>query len=552
MRCKSNNQGRKFSAKSAVVHTAEAGLALKQGLDFHQSGRLDEARQCYKKVLAINANYFDALQLLATLELQVNNLSEADRLFGLAIKINPNSPEVYNNRGLTLHDLKRFDEALVSFMKAINLNPHFADAFNNQGNTYKTINKLNEALLSYSEAIKIDQSHLNAHRNKGNLLRIQGRFDEALIFINQAIQINPNHADAYYIRGLIFHELHRFDDAFDSYNAAIRINPNHVDAHYTRGLLALRLLKLKEGFSDYRYRWTSTDYLCQPIKSSIPECEPGVLSGRILLWAEQGIGDEIFYAGMLRYAFNDQASITISADKRLHSIFRRSFPEIQLVDKALIKESSVDQGYVAQSPFGDLGYLLGLDEGKLRAKRASYLSADPVRKAQLLSDNPVLGSGLKSGLVCGISWCSANQQFGHYKSIQLLDFEPILATHGVGFVNLQYGDVDAEINLVGRKLGINIHQMKNLDLFNDIEGLLALIDVCDIIVTTSNVTAHLAGALGKPAAVIVPSGKGRLWYWHEGDGSNIWYPSLHIFSQENPSGWAKPLQAVAQWMKRLV
>jgi hypothetical protein len=91
--------------------------------------------------------------------------------------------------------------------------------------------------------------------------------------------------------------------------------------------------------------------------------------------------------------------------------------------------------------------------------------------------------------------------------------------------------------------------VEGLDVFNDIEGLLALIEVCDVVVTTSNVTAHLAGAMGKKAAVMVPYGKGRLWYWHEGDSRSLWYPSLRVFYQGEDRRWDRTVQEVAQWLR---
>jgi ADP-heptose:LPS heptosyltransferase len=85
----------------------------------------------------------------------------------------------------------------------------------------------------------------------------------------------------------------------------------------------------------------------------------------------------------------------------------------------------------------------------------------------------------------------------------------------------------------------------------DIDGLAALIDACDAVVTTSNVTVHLAGALGKRGAVLVPHAKGRPWYWHEGDGRSLWYPCLDLFPQHDPSDWSRPIEACARWLPGL-
>jgi ADP-heptose:LPS heptosyltransferase len=153
--------------------------------------------------------------------------------------------------------------------------------------------------------------------------------------------------------------------------------------------------------------------------------------------------------------------------------------------------------------------------------------------------------------VCGIAWHSANKRFSAAKSIDLAQLRPLLETPDTVFVNLQYGAVDAELEALHAKTGLRIHRIEGLDVREDIDGLAALIDACDAVVTTSNVTVHLAGALGKRGAVLVPHAKGRPWYWHEGDGRSLWYPCLDLFPQHDPSDWSRPIEACARWLPGL-
>jgi hypothetical protein len=152
-------------------------------------------------------------------------------------------------------------------------------------------------------------------------------------------------------------------------------------------------------------------------------------------------------------------------------------------------------------------------------------------------------------LVCGIAWRSANQQFGAEKSIRLTELEPLFANPDLRFVNLQYGSVVAEIGQASDLLNTKILQVRDLDVFNDIDGLLALIDACDLVITTSNLTAHLAGSLGKRGCVLVPLAKGRIWYWHLSDTFSLWYPSLRVFYQQDPKSWSGTINEVANWVK---
>jgi hypothetical protein len=85
-----------------------------------------------------------------------------------------------------------------------------------------------------------------------------------------------------------------------------------------------------------------------------------------------------------------------------------------------------------------------------------------------------------------------------------------------------------------------------LDLFSDIDGLAALICACDLVITVSNTTAHLAGALGVPVWVMVPGGNGKLWYWGGGQGGSPWYPAATIFKQTVAGAWDDVVARIAQ------
>ena len=80
--------------------------------------------------------------------------------------------------------------------------------------------------------------------------------------------------------------------------------------------------------------------------------------------------------------------------------------------------------------------------------------------------------------------------------------------------------------------GIKIHKIKEIDNFNDINGMTSLIDICDFVITVSNSNAHLSGALGKETFLLLPKGKGKLWYWTSQKQKSIWYPSVEVIEQE--------------------
>jgi tetratricopeptide (TPR) repeat protein len=554
---------------------------FQQAVKAHREGRREEARRGYRKLLAADPRHLDALRLCASLDLQAGDAATALALYDQAVKIAPGRADVWNDRGVALQRLGRLDDALADLQESVRLDPGSAEALYNRGNVLALLERREEALVSYAEAVRLKPDHAEAFHNRGavlqmlgryadaveaytetlrlkpdhaeaffnrgNSLALQGRNDEALPDYAEAIRLKPGHAGAFNNRGLALQDLGRFDEALAGYSEAIRLRPGFPGASVNRARLRLFRRDLRAGFAEFHHRWHEPSPTSLPQPTTLPACRPDTLRGRLLLWAEQGIGDEVFFAGLLPELLKRDVSVTLTADRRLHAIFARSFPQVGLLDRAVAMRASIDGGYDAQAPMGDLARLLDVDAASVEATRAVYLKADERRREEMRAKLAALGGRR----VCGIAWRSANKRFSAAKSIDPAQLRPLLDTPDTVFVNLQYGAVDAELEALHAQTGFRIHRIEGLDVREDIDGLAALIDACDAVVTVSNVTAHLAGALGKRGAVLVPYSKGRLWYWHQGDERSLWYPGLRVFWQDEPSGWSRAIEDCARWLQGL-
>ena len=167
---------------------------------------------------------------------------------------------------------------------------------------------------------------------------------------------------------------------------------------------------------------------------------------------------------------------------------------------------------------------------------------------------PILESKLnnKHKFKCGISWLSVNRTIGLAKSLTLDDLKPILSIPNITFIDLQYNDTKKEREKFYNKSGITITKINDLDNFKDIDGVISLIDVCDFVITISNSNAHFSGALGKETFLLLPKGKGKLWYWTSSNNKSIWYPSVEIIEQEEPGSWDKAIKRLEQKVKEKV
>ena len=570
------------SKESLATFTLQKRPNLENAVALHQQGQIGQAEVIYREILKIEPKNAHALHLTGVVALQTGHYKNAVDNIGQAIEINPNDTSYYSNLGIALQALKQFDAAIASYDKAIALKPDYTEAYYNRGIALQELKQLDAAVASYDKAIAFKPEYAEAYSNRGVALQALKQFDAAIASYDKAIALKPDYTEAYYNRGIALQELKQldaavasydkaiafkpeyaeaysnrgivlqalkqFDTAVASYDKAIALKPDYAIAYYNRGLLKLLRRDFYNGFLDCKHRWDSNDFLSKPQRTKIPSALRTGLKGRLLIWAEQGIGDEIFYASLLPMLSTKDVSITLSADKRLHPIYRRAFPKIELHDKNILMGSSVDTGFDAQAPIGDLGFLLDIKAATIKETRSPYLQSDPVKRDSYRRTTSALGSDL----VCGVAWKSGNAKLGAAKSIGLDSFAPLLGLPGVHFVNLQYGDVKEEIQYVKSTLSVDIHQVPGVDVFHDIESLLALIDACDVIVTTSNVTAHLAGSIGKRAAVLVPHSTGKFWYWHENDEYSFWYPSLKLFYQDNALTWDQTIEDCSDWIKRLL
>ena len=102
---------------------------------------------------------------------------------------------------------------------------------------------------------------------------------------------------------------------------------------------------------------------------------------------------------------------------------------------------------------------------------------------------------------------------------------------------------------IQKNQGIEIQSINEIDNFNDIDGLAALISVCDYVVTSSNVTAHIAGALGKETYLLIPFAHGKIWYWGENEENTLWYPSIKIYRCVNSNSWSQPVELLGNKLK---
>lgn len=502
------------------------------GNTFRDLGQLDDAVESYRKALALRPDDADVRYNLGNTLKALKRLDEAVESYEKALAIMPGYADAHGNLGNTLMELGRLDEAVESYAKALDIMPGYAEAHFNLANTLKDLERLDEAVESYGKALAIDPGFAEAHSNLGNALNALGRPDEAVESYGKAIAITPDFAEAHCNLGNAYQELGKPEEAVESYGNALAVRPDYADALYNLGMTQLLMGDFRNGWENFNNRWRCGNFAPGFQKYDQQQWQGGDLDGkRLLVWKEQGVGESIIFASMIPDLIEREADIILECDQRLVPLFSRSFPAVTCAAaNGPDTGKAIDKAFDLHAPLGNAGQWLRADLAAFPA-RPSYLAADGGQREILR--NRYIEKG--NDFVAGITWHSKGSTFGERKSMTLDDLRPLLETPGITFVDLQYGDTVDERTAFTNETGIEVFHDDGVDQMADLDMFAAQVAAMDIVVTISNTTAHMAGALGVPALLML--GTVPIWYWFLERADSPWYPSLSLIRQNHRGDW---------------
>jgi predicted TPR repeat methyltransferase len=199
-------------------------------VSLHRHGRLREAEELYRAVLAVNKSDFECLHNLGLLHAQEGRFDDAVGLLRAGARQDPRSVEVHNNLANVLAILKRHDEAIAGFRIAITLKPDFAEAHNNLGNALAAQGRSDEAIGHYARALALRPDYADAHVNLGNIRNQQGRIEEAAAHYRRALVTSPSVPQTHSRLGDILRRQGRIEEAAACYQRALALEPDFAEA----------------------------------------------------------------------------------------------------------------------------------------------------------------------------------------------------------------------------------------------------------------------------------------------------------------------------------
>jgi tetratricopeptide (TPR) repeat protein len=480
---------------------------------------------------------------------QAGDLVAAERGYLNVLAGNPTSPEALHYLGLIYLDRGGVAVARTVLLKSLCIAPVTGLFWSNCGKAFARSEYRHLAVRFVMRGAILAPDSRDAVYSLAKMLEGAELFDQAISVFNRVRCLAPADFEAVVSTAVCFKNKADWHSALREYRTCLKLKPNDPDVLYSTAHCHLPIGEFSAGWEAYDYRFAASvnathASTAKRLSLKRPPWVDSSSKSRVMVWAEQGVGDQIMFGSLLEEFRQRCAELIVQLDDRLVELFQRSFPSVRFYTDAL---QIPDTAYDLQIPMGSLARYLRPDITSFSGRVSRYLFATPglgdIYRRQLAPD-----SGTK---LIGLSWRSFAADTGERRSVALSDLVSALITqesstagHGscsrqLRFVNLQYGDVADELESIKASLGVEVVSVPGLDNQSNLDALAGLIEACDDVVSIGNATAHLSGALGKRTWVLLPYVAGWRWLRH---GSYChWYQSVTLIHQSSAGDWSTVL-----------
>lgn len=483
--------------------------AFEQAQALQKAGNNDQAIKIYEKILEKNPKHYHAQLHLGVCHFGSGRFDFSSHIFHqLHVKF-PDEDEVLKFAGISYMSLGNFEMALKFHRKYVKAHPDDYETWLNLTSVSGSMQNNTEALYYATHAMSLEPLDVRSHINLGATLILLHRYEDALISFDTALLFEPNNLKALINKATCYGLMSDQVKAIEIFERCEELVGSddlaRAEIQYNMSFPLLKMGNLKRGLKYYDMGFIPLDTRSRTPKRSfsVPEWDGSPIHGkRLMVWREQGLGDEIKFASMIPDLLPFCDDVIIECDKRMVSIFQRSFPTCtvreQFHNGGILDVGEKDFDF--HIPMGSLMTHLRADIAAFAHPRP-YLVPDPQRVEEIKRRLDMIRNGRTLIGICWRSGFLTTERNIHYTAIS--DWEPIFANKNFAFVNLQYGESRQEILNAEQHFGIKIHHWDDIDLKDDQESVMALISNMDCVVSAGTAVITLAEAIGKKAKVFI-------------------------------------------------
>jgi tetratricopeptide (TPR) repeat protein len=507
-------------------HQIEAAFQQMQRL--HAAGRLAEAEQGYRQILAAAPLHADTLHMLGVLALQTGHPAPALTYTERAIGQKPSVAIYHVNRANALLALQRPQEAEAACHEALRLKRNSAEAQQTLGHALSDLGRPEAAAAAYREALRLNPALPDLHNNLGLALHEASQLDSAVDALQAALRQAPQDPAAAGNLAGVLKDSGRLEAAEALYRDLLRRNPDDAVAHYNLGVMLLVAGRHAEAWPEWEWRFRADPALAH--RFTQPLWTGGALGGRTLLvHAEQGIGDMVQFCRYVPLLPRD-GRVVLEVHPPLVGLMRQleGVADVVAIGNPLPPHD-------VRCPMMSLPLALGLTATKDIPANVPYLQADPARVAAWKDRLHAL-----PGRRVGVVWAGnpERMRMDRRRSLQLATLQPLASVSGISLVSLQKGPAAAQL-AAGPLAGAMVDWTAELGDFVDTA---ALIEALDLVIGVDTAVLHVAGALAKPVWLL--NRFDTCWRWELGTDESRWYPTLRQFRQTAAGAWDDVVERV--------
>lgn len=470
---------------------------------------------------------------------RAGRLDEAVELLRRILAGDPMDVESTQNLGAALLALGRLDEAAECLRDAQERSPNELALLLALGSCELSRHRFVEAEALFRRATVLAPGSAAAHEHLGMALSALDRRDEGMAALVQAERIaaeSGETVDAYANIGIGLCEIGKASDAIRVLVDGLRERPD-VNGSLQIGPALLSQGHFRAGWRHFESRWLAEPLASVRANYGVPQWMGQSLEGRtVLVRSEQGLGDVFQFVRYLPLLKAKGAQVLFQPLQGMDRIALR-FPGVDRV----IAEGEVLPEFDFYANLMSLPLAFGTSVETI-PREIPYLSADPARVAKwtgrlAVDDRPRVA----------MVWAGRpTHRHDHLRSLHFDQLAPILAVKGVRFVAMQKGPSAGQARSAARPDGWDDIGAE----LDDLDDAAAVLTEIDLLVCVDTGLAHLAGAMGKPVWVMVQTPSE--YRWMTGGEGTPWYPTMRLFRQSAPREWGPVVARVAEALRRHV
>jgi tetratricopeptide (TPR) repeat protein len=471
------------------------------------AGQYVKAIGILQKLLEEEPANSDFLLLMGEGLMRNEQFSEALAYFAKVVETENTNIRALVNFGVALLRNRHLEEAKDILLYALELEPKSIDAHINLGSVYQSLMQPEKSLQNAFKVIELDPGSFLAYNNLGCALGDVHQLDAAREAYITSNLLNPNYLTAIINLAQLEVKCGNHERGLELYESALNvknISPGEKDVvKYYLSHSYLYFGQLEKGWDCYEFGFADllpTGAYRSSRKFKHPRWDGDLNENRkILIWREQGLGDEILFSTCLQDMHETNLDIILECDPRLIGIYQRMYPRFK------IRGESINvNNYPSMDDF-ELHVPIGSLPKYFRRNLADFNKPIPKFTPLETSVNFINQKLQKHSdkILVGICWRSGKLSIERNLNYTALsDWGPLLSDPQYKFVNLFHGDCENEIQAVEKQFNIEILRWQEIDLKNDLETVLALVSKLDCVVSVATAVSVIAAAAGVKTLVL--------------------------------------------------